>query len=186
MGLYFGEIEAFPSNTTILVKLSAADGSETSNHYETEIAKDENLLASLLRRLHISFEPSKPCTEFKKYAIQIMRRHIGSFYCEEDNIKRLLTKLRIDLTPSSEFPDGGTEPEAGRIPKRSDADIVSAKNINTENPISNKKDTRPYTDDTYDTVMSESIILDEDKILNNKIIPEGSEVIFWYKGSLKE
>jgi hypothetical protein len=175
MGLYFGEVEAFPSNTTILIKMSSLTD-DNSNQYETEINRDENLLASLLRRLHVQFEPSKPCSEFKKFSLQILKKHIGNFYCEEDNIKKLLTKFRLDLTPKQEFPDGGIKPKAGRIPKTKDADIVNADNVKTENPISNIKDTAPYN-----TIVSEAIKIHEPIVINNQLIKENSTIIFYHK-----
>ena len=99
-----GDIEAFPSYESILITFS--DPADESTYFETEVQRDEDTLAQLLKRLQVSEDPSylAPVSSYAAVADRVLRRGVGTVYCPKDSVTKILQNIERDLTPTEEFP----------------------------------------------------------------------------------
>jgi len=132
--MFIGNIEAFPHEPKMYLELYPQDDSSDES-FEFEIDRDENTLASFLRKAGVYHSPDKPCKRFSAFARDILDKNLGLVYIPKNNITKIIDQLTDTLTPEGGFPgepysfsDSDTEPEEEYI------DLVI-----TENFVSKKK-----------------------------------------------
>jgi hypothetical protein len=108
---FLGQVDAFPSYPSISISLFPDELEDEDALYEVEIAKDLKTLATFLNKLRAMSEPDHPCESFVNTARDMMQRHTGSFYTNQENIAQIIDQYRKDFTPKHEFPGGSEAPD---------------------------------------------------------------------------
>ena len=150
--VFSGEIDAFPSYESIYISLTPVDyNEEGDDEYEVELPMDGGALANFLRQVRAMSDMETPFKNFMQTARDIMERHTGQFYTDQDNIAAIIDKYRQDFTPEHEFPGGSGESSL----------------------------------DLSQFFITESVVLKEDSIVNGAVLPEGTRITFYHKGSFE-
>jgi len=157
MSMFYGDIDAFPSEVKMLISLFSKDSPD--DYYEIELDRDEKQLASFLSKIRACQDKETPCRNYKQFASSILANNVGSFYTSQDGIDDILSMYCSEFTPKQTFPGGDNNGFDG--------------------------DKYSVSDNTSETFsVKESFVLKQDVIINNSLIPKGKRIEFFYKGRL--
>ena len=108
-----GNVDAYPSYSSIYLSLYPVDDSdEDGDSYEVEIRRDENSLATFLRKVRAMTDIDTPCLKFMDFARDILHQHTGQFYTNQENIAQIIDSYRQDFTPEEDFPGEDNHPDS--------------------------------------------------------------------------
>lgn len=156
MSMFYGDIDAFPTELKMLISLVSSDNPE--DYYEIEMDRDTSKLASFLAQVRACQDKDTPCRNYKQFASNVINSNVGSFYTNQDNISDLLSQYCSEFTPKQSFPGGDSNGFEG--------------------------DKYSVSDNSSNMDIKESIVIKQDTMINNRIIPKGKRIEFFYKGRI--
>jgi hypothetical protein len=103
MGLFSGQIEAFPSNNTIFISMTPVE--EGDDYYEIELNRDENLLALFLKKAQALMSPTSAIINYRDFAQKVLHQNVGTIYIDQGRINNVVDVFHRNAPDPSKIPN---------------------------------------------------------------------------------